>query len=211
MDNVLTRKRKKVKNNNKEKMAREFYECFPSLMALEGTEEAKASEVLNAITATALNKQQLYVSSYINAAIKAAKQFGISPLVLLAQGAVESGWGTSTLAQRFNNFFGITAAGKPNQYWGGQYYTSKSSGLKFRVYPTTEAGFADFARLITSKYKEAANVSKDISLYAHKIAQSPYISEKNGDNRNNYEKLINSAAKTILTYVQKKYPDIVIT
>jgi hypothetical protein len=53
----------------------------------------------------------------------------------------------------------------------------------------------DFARLIAGRYIDAHAVNSDYKAYAQKIAYSPYISEGNGDNRENYRKGIINAVR----------------
>jgi flagellar protein FlgJ len=153
---------------------------------------------------TTADKEQ-FVLKMFPLAEQAGKKFNLNPVVILAQAALESGWGTSYMARNIFNFFGITAFGKPNDYWNGQNYTSKTSGLKFRVYPNPVAGFSDFARLITSKYKTAAAVSFDVAAYAKEIAYSPYINESNGDSRTLYHSTIISNANAIQKIRQPGY------
>ena len=155
---------------------------------------------------TTADKEGSFVLNYYKAAIAVGRQFKLSALVILTQAALESAWGTSTLAKQYNNFFGMTAGGKPNAYWQGQTYTAASSGLKFRVYPSVSAGFSDFARVITTNYKDAAAVSGNINAYATKISQSAYISEKNGDNRDNYKKTLINIAASISGLSKKQVP-----
>lgn len=131
-----------------------------------------------------------FAQEYYPLAREAGNRYNINPVVILAQAAHESGWGSSYSATARRNFFGVTAIGSPNQYWDGTKSQSSSSGLWFRVYKTDQDSFYDFARLISSKYKEAARVSYDTAAYAHAIAYSPYISEKVGDNRPLYEKAV---------------------
>lgn len=131
-------------------------------------------------------------------ALKAGSRYGISPLVVMMQAAVESAWGTSYSATTRRNYFGITVgSGQRNQYWSGAYSVSSVSGLKFRIYPSAQAGFYDFARLIREKYPTAAAVSSNPAKYAHAISYSPYISEANGDHRPTYERNLLSAAERI--------------
>jgi flagellar protein FlgJ len=182
-------------------MAKEYFLRVPTVLGLQGTIEILSQELLGAGTT---DKRITYVLKYYDIAVKVAKAFGIHPLMILAQASVESGWGTSALATQNNNFFGVTAYGKPNKYWTGDKRISKSSGLSFRSYKSVEDGFSDFARLITTHYPEAAKVSNNIIAYATKIANSPYISEKNGDNRVKYRALIIQSAETILIIAKKK-------
>lgn len=138
-----------------------------------------------------------YVVNNFTAAQKAGKEFGLNPVVILAQGSIESAWGTSHIARKHHNYFGVTAYGKPNQYWSGEKYISKSSGLPFRSYKNPVDSFSDYARLISAKYPEAARNSFSVEKFAHSIAYSPYISEKNGDKRPVYKNLIIRNAESI--------------
>lgn len=183
-------------------MAKEFFDVFPTFLGLHQVEELQGQPLAG--TSASGDKRIDYVLKYYDLAVKVGKRFNLNPIVILAQAAIESGWGTSTLAVKFNNFFGITAYGAKNDYWKGEKYISKSSGLPFRVYANAEAGFADFARLITSKYKEAAKASGSYTEYARLIANSPYISEKNGDNRAKYKELIIRNAVAIITIAKAK-------
>ena len=121
------------------------------------------------------------------------------PLVILAQAAFESGWGTSNLAKECRNYFGLTAYGCSNAYWHGGKTTVKASSypLNFRRYDTRENSFLDFARLIRNNYRSAWQVSNDPQAYAKEIAYSPYISELNGDNRETYRHSIIQITQTI--------------
>jgi flagellar protein FlgJ len=168
-----------------------FFKEFPTLLGLSGTHEAFG---LSGITET---DKKNYVSTLYPIAEIAGKKFNINPVVILAQGAMESGWGTSYMAKNINNFFGITASGKPNDYWKGENYISKSSGLKFRKYPTIQDCFYDFARLISSNYKSAAAASFSIADYAREISNSPYA-EQDPKNRAIYRKAVISNAAYIL-------------
>ena len=135
-------------------------------------------------------KQSEFFSSLLPLAQKAGEAFRINPTVILAQAAIESGWGQSHLACEHHNYFGITAYGRPNVWWKGE-------GIELGAIPsvsvsTTAPGdsFMDYARLIRSVYPFAADVSDDPKAFARKIAYSKYISEVNGDNRAAYQALL---------------------
>lgn len=184
-------------------MEQEFFEVFPTMLGLHGTDEIQ-SQSLEGVPSKTGDKRADYVFHYYGTAERIGKQFGINPIIILAQAAIESGWGTSTLARLHNNFFGVTAYGKANEYWKGKKYISKSSGLPFRSYPTVSDGFSDFARLIAGKYSVAAKASHSITEYARLISNSPYINEKNGDNRAKYKEVIIRNAIAI-TLIAKKH------
>lgn len=145
-----------------------------------------------------------FVTKHLPVAKKVGAAFSLNPLAILSQAVMESGWGTSYMAKNNFNYFGITAFGQTNQYWLGEKYTSKTSGLVFRKYPNIEAGFSDYARLITSKYKQAAAVSNKIEDYAYQISISPYLSEAVGDNRELYRKGLIASAKQLVAIITGK-------
>ena len=150
-------------------------------------------------------KTENYVVNHYEYAKKAGERFKMDPLVILSQGAFESAWGTSALATKYNNFFGITAGGKPNEFWkGGVYQAQNQYKLKFRTYPSPQDSFNDFARLISSNYKAAHAAGENYKEYAKQIANSPYISEKNGDNRTAYMNGIIKIYENILAIAKKK-------
>ena len=139
-----------------------------------------------------------FVKTYYSVAEKAGKKYNLNPTVILAQAAHESGWGGSYAARVRKNFFGITAYGSTNDYWDGSKSASQTNPkLVFRIYKTEQDSFMDFARLISGNYKTASAVSSDTTKYAKAIAYSPYISEKNGDNRPAYQKAIISNSNYI--------------
>lgn len=154
---------------------------------------------------TAGTREENYVLNNYEYAVNAGKRFSMDPLIILAQGATESGWGTSFQSKNINNFFGITAAGGKNEFWKGEKYGAKT-GLSFRVYDSPQDSFYDFGRLIknSSYYKKAHAVGYDYRKYAHEISYSAYITEKNGDNREVYKRNIINIYEVIQGIVKKK-------
>ena len=53
----------------------------------------------------------VFIREYAPLAGEAGRAFRIDPVVILAQAAIETGWGESTLCREYHNFFGITAYG----------------------------------------------------------------------------------------------------
>jgi flagellar protein FlgJ len=157
------------------------------------------------MSTSTLNSTQQYVSKHYEYARKAGERFRMDPLVILAQAAHESAWGSSSLAKNQHNFFGITAGGSKNEYWkGGVYQAQNQYKLKFRTYDNPQDSFYDFARLISKNYPSAHAVAKEYKQYANKIAHSPYISESNGDNRTSYMNGLIKNYENILDIAKKK-------
>jgi flagellum-specific peptidoglycan hydrolase FlgJ len=102
-----------------------------------------------------------YISTHENAVIRSTMGTGLFPSVMMAQAAIESGNGKSTLAAKYNNHFGIKAGkswkGKSvvlatKEEANGQMYTINDS---FRVYPSALASFRDRNRFlkVNPRYK----------------------------------------------------------
>ena len=123
--------------------------------------------------------KQAYISTHLADARSAGARFHLNPIILLAQAALESGWGTSRLAREANNHFGITGYGASNAFWHGG-----------RRYDSARNSYLDFARLLVCSYPQAAAMSRFPADYAKAIAYSPYISELNGDNRERYRETL---------------------
>jgi flagellar protein FlgJ len=148
--------------------------------------------------------KKVFIHTFLPAAEAAGVAYQINPDIILAQAAVESGWGESNLAVKHFNFFGIMGYGRPSAHWSGSRVdiranqTGGKPGLMFRTYPCHEKSFLDFARLIREVYPVAAALSFNPKAYAKEIAYSPYISEVNGDNREAYQRLIASVCRSIV-------------
>lgn len=148
--------------------------------------------------------KQDFVNKFYPAAKAAGAEFNINPVVILAQAAIESGWGESKLST-YNNFFGITAYGRINNYWHGGKIQLADNGLPFRRYDTMENSFMDYCRLIRSSYRTSADLSFYPAAFAKSIAYSKYISEVNGDNRASYQILMEKLSASIATLVPKQH------
>ena len=129
-------------------------------------------------------KQSEFFSSLLPLARKAGEAFRINPAVILAQAAIESGWGQSDLASEHHNYFGLTAYGRSNVWWKGASIELGAHSLRFRTYDSPGDSFA-------------ADVSDDPKAFARKIAYSKYISEVNGDNRAAYQALLVKVCRKI--------------
>ena len=146
--------------------------------------------------------KQEFIRIYLSDASEEGGKYQINPIVILAQAAIESGWGESVLAREHNNLFGITGYGPKNEYWHGGKVELSEGGLCFRKYRSTHESIFDFARLIRTAYPAAANVSRKPNAYASEIAYSRYISEVNGDNRAAYRKMLCTIAASLQRLVE---------
>lgn len=124
---------------------------------------------------TDLDKQE-FIKKTLPAANVIGNKIGVPPLFILAQICLESRYGASELAAKYNNFGGIKAvAGQPyvefttTECKNGVCYKTKA---KFAKFPTVAAGLAAQATVLTNKYfKKYANKTTDPIQYA-KLLQS---------------------------------------
>lgn len=112
-----------------------------------------------------MSTQKQFLEMIKDGAMQLWSKFGILPSVAAGQAALESGWGSSTLAIRYNNLFGIkgTYAGNSAmmdtwEVYGGKRYDIKDS---FRVYPDWSTSILDYGVFLTvnKRYARAIGLS----------------------------------------------------
>ena len=132
-------------------------------------------------------KIQKFLEKFTPHAISITKQYGIPAELTLAVGALESGWGTSHLAEFANNYFGIKAKTKEEpvymyttrEYTNGQYVLSTTS---FRRYYHPEGSFWAFARKIRldARYNSLWTIPYyDIQGWANGLTSCGYATDPN--------------------------------
>ena len=130
-----------------------------------------------------------FVGRVLPAIRTAAQALGVSPIGLLAQAALETGWGRR-MARTANgapslNLFGI----KADEHWTGARAAAPtvefSNGIgamrtaAFRAYGSIEESVADFARLLrqSPRYRQAIAAGGDIQGYIQGIAGAGYATD----------------------------------
>ena len=125
------------------------------------------------------------------AAEKAAKALGVSPKSIMAQAALETGWGrslpTDASGRSSFNLFGIKATGN----WQGASTASMTTEFvngrstrsveSFRAYDSFESSFADHALLLSRspRYAGAVNAGDDVHAYATALQRGGYATDPN--------------------------------
>ena len=121
----------------------------------------------------------------------AARELGVDPQALLAQAALETGWGKSVPCNADGscsyNLFGIKAGGS----WSGATVNVPTlefeEGVavrktdRFRAYESPADSFRDYARLIRSnpRYGDALNTGSDVSGFASALQEGGYATDPN--------------------------------
>lgn len=95
---------------------------------------------------------QQYIQQYQSIAIQEMNMYGIPASIKLAQGLLESGNGTSFLATRGNNHFGIKCGGA----WRGKTLRKNDDRRNecFRMYDNPEQSFRDHSEFLLQKRYE---------------------------------------------------------
>lgn len=97
---------------------------------------------------------QAYIAQHRETALRNEREYGIPATIILAQGILESGAGTSGLTRASNNHFGIKAGsswrGGVHLAWDDDYYKGKYIKSRFRAYASAADSFRDHARLLST-------------------------------------------------------------
>lgn len=131
---------------------------------------------------------ETFIRQLIRPAKVAAQQTGVHPHLILAQAALESGWGrreiTTSEGKPSHNLFGIKATGD----WQGKTTeittTEYVNGVKhkvraaFRVYESYEHALSDYAKLLTNnpRYQRVLN-SANPEMGARALQESGYATD----------------------------------
>lgn len=119
---------------------------------------------------------QSYIAQYKSIALQSEKEFGIPATIILAQGILESGAGTSGLTRSSNNHFGIKAGSK----WKGRVHLAwddETQKSRFRCYDSAADSYRDHARLLTTNscYRSLFEINiYDYRGWAHGLKKAGY-------------------------------------
>ncbi|MBB5876395.1 MULTISPECIES: flagellar assembly peptidoglycan hydrolase FlgJ [Xanthomonas] len=129
-----------------------------------------------------------FVAKIWNHAQKAAQELGVDARALVAQAALETGWGRRGISRgdgaSSNNLFGIKATG-----WNGDRVTTgtheyvdgvkQSQTADFRAYSSPAESFADYVRLLKTnpRYQQALKAGTDIRGFAQGLQRAGYATD----------------------------------
>jgi peptidoglycan hydrolase FlgJ len=158
----------------------------PSVEASEANNAAAASQ---APADSEIASPQAFVQQLWHCAEAAATELGIPAEALLAQAALETGWGNHVMAQRDGrssyNLFGI----KADQRWDGGQVKRETleyeSGVAvrrrehFRTYESFEQSFQDYVAFVKSspRYAEALSNAGDPDAYFQALQEAGYATD----------------------------------
>ena len=114
--------------------------------------------------------------------VEAGRQLGVSPRILLAHAALETGWGRSVVG---NNLFGI----KASTSWQGAEVTTLTHEVEdgervartaaFRAYPSLDASVQDYVALIggSPRYQGLIGLGDDVGAYGRGLIAGGYATD----------------------------------
>ncbi len=132
-----------------------------------------------------------FIQKLMPAAKKAAQKLGLEPLALLAQAALETGWGQRTFktadGNNSFNFFGI----KAHNSWQGDVAVvdtleyrqgvAQKEKAKFRAYESPEQSLGDYVDFIKSnpRYQQAVAMADNPKAYFQQLQAAGYATDPN--------------------------------
>lgn len=142
-----------------------------------------------ALNSDKITSPQSFVNTLLPMAKKAAKLLGVEPAVLLAQSALETGWGKKILrhadGSSSHNLFNI----KSSKSWQGdkvlvdtlEYKAgiAKKEKAHFRSYEDYEKSFIDYVKLIGSsrRYQDAVKQASNSASFLQELQQAGYATD----------------------------------
>lgn len=130
-----------------------------------------------------------FLASIAPYARDAGQRLGVSPDIIAAHAALETGWGRFPLrhpdGSDTNNFFGV----KTGRAWNGDAVDARTteyengearaSTERFRSFSTPQAAFLDFVRLIQDnpRYHGALNAGNNAQAYAQGLVRGGYATD----------------------------------
>lgn len=132
-----------------------------------------------------------FIQKLMPAAKQAAQKLGLEPLALLAQAALETGWGQRTFktadGNNSFNFFGI----KAHNSWQGDVAVvdtleyrqgvAQKEKAKFRAYESPEQSLGDYVDFIKSnpRYQQAVAMADNPKAYFQQLQAAGYATDPN--------------------------------
>ncbi|MFO3722498.1 flagellar assembly peptidoglycan hydrolase FlgJ [Pseudomonas sp. HLMP] len=147
-----------------------------------------------------------FVATMLPMAEQAAKRIGIDPRYLVAQAALETGWGKSVMRNAdgtsSHNLFGIKASGNwqggqaraiTSEFRGGQFVKETAA---FRSYDSYQDSFHDLVSLLqnNSRYQDALKAADKPEQFVRELQKAGYATDPN------YASKISQIARQMKSY-----------
>jgi flagellar protein FlgJ len=135
-----------------------------------------------------------FIEKLLPHAEAAARELGVDPRAIVAQAALETGWGRSRPADAqggSNNLFGIKAGGSWNGAAVASLTTEYDAGVahrelaSFRAYTSAQEGVQDYVSLLRDnpRYSAALNTGQDVRAFATALQRGGYATDPDYANK----------------------------
>lgn len=129
-----------------------------------------------------------FIKAMLPYAEKAAQELGVDPKVLVAQSALETGWGVHTIQDRYGrtsfNLFNI----KADSRWEGHSVNvptieyrdgvAQKESANFRRYDSISESFTDYLHFMQQpRYEKALTVADNSEAYVNELQQAGYATD----------------------------------
>jgi flagellar protein FlgJ len=160
----------------------------------QGGQGAQAATPMDATAASSAGRgvddaqRRRFIDEMLPHAESAARELGVDPRHVIAQAALETGWGRSRPADASgtsNNFFGIKAgagwqgasvSADTTEYHGG---TAGTETAEFRAYGSVAENVSDYVRLLRDnpRYAAALHTGSDVRAFAGALQRGGYATD----------------------------------
>jgi peptidoglycan hydrolase FlgJ len=138
--------------------------------------------------------KQQFIEKMLPQAEAAGRELGVDPRAIIAQAALETGWGTSQPADatgNSHNLFGIKAGANWKGASVGSATTEFENGVagtevaRFRAYGSAEASVNDYVSLLRDnpRYAAALNTGGDVRAFATALQRGGYATDPDYANK----------------------------
>jgi len=139
-------------------------------------------------------QQHKFVEEMLPHATAAARELGVDPRAIVAQAALETGWGThqpGDASGNSNNLFGIKAGAGWNGASVGSGTTEFADGIaqgeqaRFRAYGSVAENVADYVRVLRDnpRYASALGTGTDVRAFATALQRGGYATDPDYANK----------------------------
>lgn len=150
---------------------------------------ARAATAQEPFTGDPGERRESFIAALAPHAEQAARALGVAPRAILAQAALETGWGRHVMShadgRSSHNYFGIKAGPgwrgevievPTTEYVDGRAVTVDAA---FRSYPDAAAAFRDYTGLLghSPRYREAVGQGRDGAGFARGLAAAGYATD----------------------------------
>ncbi len=161
---------------------------MPDVPAAKAATKPAAAGMSDALGTASAQRIDAFVARVWPHAVEVGRKLGVDPRAIVAQSALETGWGRSTISangKTANNYFGIKATGawrgervstQTQEFVDGGFRTEQAT---FRAYDGVAQSFADYAALLkrSPRYAAALGAGNDIRGFANALQRGGYATD----------------------------------